>query len=452
MIYTIVDIETTGGHPSANSIIEIAMVKHDGFKVLDRYETLIHPQREIPYFITSLTGIDDDMLVHAPKFKAVAAEIAAFLGNSVFVAHNVNFDYSFVKHQLNACGIPYEAAKLCTVRLARKLLPGYPSYSLGKICRQLGIHNEAAHRAMGDANATVKLFEKIIEADDDDFIIKSLKRNSKEQLLPPHLPKSEFEKLPKATGIYYFRNQKQKVIYVGKAKNIYKRVLSHFSGTKSTKQRQDFLRHVHSVDFELCGTELIALIKEAHEIKMLYPEYNRALKRFSGKFSLVAFADQNEYERLSIVKYSKNQQSYMDFSSISEGVNKLNSLVTEFNLCPKLCFIQRNTEKCINPDCKGACEKKEKPKSYNKRVSKAIEALEEELGSFVIIDEGRSAGEKSMVKVQRGKLAGVGFFDEAYVQNLEEANDLLKPIESNEYLMNVILSYTLQHPQKVVLL
>jgi DNA polymerase III subunit epsilon len=452
LIFSIVDIETTGGHPSANAIIEIAIIKFDGQEIIDQYQQLINPGREIPYFITALTGIDNDMVADAPSFAEVASSISKFLEGSIFVAHNVNFDYSFVKHQLNLAGYEFNAEKLCTVRLARKLLPGYPSYSLGKICKQLGIENEAAHRAYGDAAATVELFKRILANDEDQFIAKSLKRNSKEQILPPNLPKSEFEKLPSATGIYYFINEKGKVVYVGKAKNIAKRVLSHFSGTKSSKQRQDFLKNIHSIDFELCGTELIALIKEAHEIKRLYPPFNRALKQFNSKFSLLSYEDQNGYLRLSIDKYRKNQASHIDFSTYSAGINKLNSLCTEFNLCPKLCFIQRNTEACINTSCNGACEKKEPTKHYNKRIQKALSSLAEELGSFAIIDHGRMPGERSVVKVGRGKLEGIAFFEESYSQTLEEAFDLLKPFETTEYIMNVIQSYTMQHPHKVKVL
>ncbi|HLP21810.1 MAG TPA: exonuclease domain-containing protein, partial [Chitinophagales bacterium] len=269
MEYAIVDIETTGGHAASNGITEISIQVHNGKQVTQVYETLINPGYKIPYYIKGLTGITDEMVADAPTFAEVAADIWGILAGRVFVAHSVNFDYSFIKTHLAANGYELNTKKLCTIRLSRKIFPGASSYGLGKICGFLGIEIDDRHRAGGDARATVKLFEMLLERDTEDLIQKSLKKNSKEQSLPPNVPKEQFETLPSAPGIYYFKDSKGKVVYVGKAKDIKKRVSSHFSNNSAAKQKQEFMRTIHAIHFEVCGSELMALLLESHEIKRL---------------------------------------------------------------------------------------------------------------------------------------------------------------------------------------
>jgi DNA polymerase-3 subunit epsilon len=235
------------------------------------------------------------MVQSAPPFEDVAADIYHLIHGKIFVAHNVNFDYSFVRYHLAAAGYDLQLNKLCTVRLGRKILPGLPSYSLGRLCRHLGIDNEARHRAAGDAEATAELFTLLLNSDSDGHIKQALKQNSKEQVLPANLPKKDVEQLPYSPGVYYFHDQKGKVIYVGKAKNIKKRVSSHFTGNNPGLQRQEFLRNIHQVSYQVCGTELIAFVLEAIEIKRLWPKYNRSLKRFENAYCLYAFEDQRGY-------------------------------------------------------------------------------------------------------------------------------------------------------------
>jgi DNA polymerase-3 subunit epsilon len=183
-MYAIVDIETTGGYASANGITEVAIVLHNGKEVEGKYQTLVNPLQLIPRYITALTGITNEMVADAPSFQEVAQNVFRLLEDRVFVAHNVNFDYSFIKHHLSQVGYELEARKLCTVRLGRKVFPGLPSYSLGNLCRSLSISIENRHRAMGDAAATTALFERILLADSDGQLEKMLKRGSRETYLP----------------------------------------------------------------------------------------------------------------------------------------------------------------------------------------------------------------------------------------------------------------------------
>lgn len=278
-MYAIVDIETTGGYAAANGIIEIAIKIFDGQQVTEEYETLINPGQAIPKYIQAFTGITNEMVEGAPYFEEVAEKVFTYLQGNIFVAHNVNFDYSFIKNHLDFYGYSFTAKKLCTVRLARQIFPGLSSYSLGNLCQSLEIEIINRHRAGGDASATVVLFRKLIENDTKGAIVSSLNRNSKEQCLPPNIPKVQFDALPRTPGIYYFHDQKGKVIYVGKAKNIRNRINSHFSNNSDSRQKQNFIRHTYSISFHVTGTELMAAILESTEIKKLWPIFNTSQKR-----------------------------------------------------------------------------------------------------------------------------------------------------------------------------
>src|SRR5690349_15237634 len=184
-MYAIVDIETTGGYAANNGITEVAIVLHNGKEVEGRYQTLINPFQRIPNFITALTGINQSMVTDAPGFPEQAGNIHRLLADRIFVAHNVNFDYSFLKHQLQEVGFDLNTRKLCTVRLSRKVFPGLQSYSLGSLCRHFNIPITQRHRAGGDVDATALLFEHLVRNGAQPFIERLLKR-SKEQSLPPH--------------------------------------------------------------------------------------------------------------------------------------------------------------------------------------------------------------------------------------------------------------------------
>ncbi|HYM94766.1 MAG TPA: exonuclease domain-containing protein, partial [Chitinophagaceae bacterium] len=284
MIYAIVDIETTGGYAAACGITEISILVFDGNKIVEKFQTLVNPCQPIPRYIQAFTGISNEMVANAPKFEEIAEKIFSTLQDKIFIAHNVNFDYSFIKAGLLASGYQFTPKKLCTVRLSRKIFPGFPSYSLENLCQSLQIKIMDRHRAGGDAEATVKVFQKLLKNDKEQHIQKSLLRNSKENMLPPNVPKEQFERLPSAPGIYYFHNAKGKIIYVGKAINIRNRVNSHFNSGFENRQKQNFIRHTFSISFKSCATELMASILESTEIKNWWPVFNYSQKKWEDVF------------------------------------------------------------------------------------------------------------------------------------------------------------------------
>ncbi|MFA5243809.1 MAG: exonuclease domain-containing protein [Pedobacter sp.] len=452
-MYAIVDIETTGGYAGANGITEIAIVIHDGKEVINTFSSLVNPGKFIPVYIQALTGISNEMVSYAPTFSELAPRIYDLLKDKIFVAHNVNFDYSFIHYHLLSAGFQLQSKKLCTVRLSRKIIPGLKSYSLGKLCSQMDIEIIERHRAMGDADATAKLFSLLVEKDIDGHIERTLNIRSKEQSLPPHLPKEDMDKLPAVPGIYYFHNKKSKVVYVGKAKDIRKRVRSHFTNNKPGKQKQEFLREIHHITYQECGTELMSFILEAVEIKRLWPAFNRSLKRFEHAYGLYTYEDQNTYIRLVIDKKSKFSRPYYTFTSILEGHNLLRNLITEFNLCPKLCFIQRNNDPCISPDsrpCRGACEQSESSADYNSRVRDALEHLHTSLPAFLLVDNGRHYEEKSCILMEQGHFYGMGYIPNDVPERMtDELKTYLTPYPANDYIRNLILNYAIRFPEKL---
>jgi DNA polymerase-3 subunit epsilon len=337
------------------------------------------------------------------------------------------------------------------VRLSRKIFPGFPSYSLGNLCNSLNIHVENRHRAGGDAEATVKVFRKLLENDSQQYIVKSLQRSSKEQMLPPNVPKEHFDRLPYQPGVYYFHNEKGKIIYVGKAKNIRYRVNSHFSNNLDTRQKQNFLRHTHAISFQTCGTELMAYILESSEIRRLWPIFNYSQKRWEDVYGIFSYEDQNGYLRLAIEKNKKHLTPVHQFHYLVDGHSILRKLIIEFNLCPRLCFMQKDSEPC-DESCYGACTQKEMPKDYNKRVEDAIASLGSQ-PSFAIVDKGINGDDRSCILVLNGKLFGMGYLpDDVQITTTEDLKDHLQPYKENSFIRNILNGYAARYPAKLVML
>ena len=452
MTYAIVDIETTGGYASANGIIEICIKIFDGESIIEEFETLINPNQAIPKYIQAFTGINNEMVQDAPRFEEVAEKVYTCLQGNIFVAHNVNFDYSFIKSHLEFYGYSFNAKKLCTVRLARQIFPGLVSYSLGNLCNSLEINLNNRHRAGGDASATVVLFKKLLAHDVKGVIQTSLNRNSKEAVLPPNVPRAHFDALPKNPGVYYFHDQKGKVVYVGKAKNIRSRVNSHFCNNSDSRQKQNFVRHIHGISFQSTATELMAAILESTEIKRLWPIFNTSQKRQEEVFGIFVYEDQNGYMRLAIEKKRKYSNPVYTFHYKVDGYGVLKKLMKEYSLCPKLCFIQTDNEKCIGIEeehCHGACEKKEIAAPYNERVLQAIASITQR-PSYVVIDKGLSENEVSCIMVDQGSFFGMGYLP----KNLENISrqaiqDYIKPYKENSYIRSLLLSHAGTYPSQI---
>jgi DNA polymerase-3 subunit epsilon len=444
-MYAIVDIETTGGHASQFGITEIAVFIHDGNQVVKRFETLINPQQNIPSYITALTGINNAMVASAPIFEEIASDLFEILNGQIFIAHNVNFDYSFIHHHLKVAGYELNVKKLCTVRLGRKVFPGLPSYSLGKLCRTLDLPIENRHRAGGDAQATVLLFEHCLANGADKYIGEMLKKKSSEQWLPMNLSKSAIMDLPSGPGVYYFHDEKDTIIYIGKAINIKKRVSSHFTHQDADKKRQQFIRTIFKITYQSCATELEAIVLESAEIKKLWPKHNTSQKKPTQKYALYMYQDGRGYQRLIIDKKKKNIPSLYSFNLLREGWAMLKKIVHQFDLNEKLCFIDKS--RFTNQDY----ENLESASMYNLKIAKMLAALEQQLPTFSVVDRGRNEQEKLCLLIERGCFWGMGYLPSTMqLSSAKEIKNLLVPYQDNDTIRKSIYSFAMQYPHKRV--
>lgn len=440
--YAIIDIETTGLRAGAEKITEIAIILHDGNQIIEEFSSLVNPERKIPYFITQLTGINDKMVSDAPRFYELARQIIELTENTTIVGHNVNFDYSFLKAEFKSLGYDYQRKTLDTVRLSRKLIPGQPSYSLGKLCASLGIDHTARHRAAGDALATSRLFELIcsIEHEPETLSVKGLNSN---------ISRSVIENLPEGPGVYYFFDNRGFLIYVGKSINIKARVIQHLNNN-STRKAIDMKNSIAGIDFTLTGSELVALLLESDEIKKHKPVYNRKQQRSFFSYGLYSFFDDQGYMRLKFARIIDELMPLYSYTSQLEAREHLFALTEQFELCQRLNHLYPGQGPCFHyqiNQCHGACAGIEKPEIYNERVLRAVERYHFDHENFYLFDTGRDESELSVVKVEKGVYCGFGFISKENADSDPNGrDDCIKRYADNREVRQIIRSFMKKYP------
>jgi DNA polymerase-3 subunit epsilon len=444
-MYAIIDIETTGGSSRTERITEIAVFQHDGQKVTGEYVTLINPERNIPYFITNLTGITNEMVENAPRFFEVAKTIVELTAGRTIVAHNARFDYSFIRQEFKSLGYNFRCCLLDTVTLARKLIPGHRSYSLGNICRDLGISINGRHRAAGDALATVRLFELLMNKDREiSSGGKGIIKDTKLSKLNPCLDVTKIDSIPDEPGVYYFYNEKGDLIYIGKSRNLHQRISTHLSNN-TTNRSMEMRDMIADIDWEVTGSELIALLTESSEIKKTKPVFNRAQRRTSFQWGIFSFLDENGYINFNYDTLDCNDYPLSVFSGKEKAKSMLTSLIERYKLCQKLAGLYQSPGPCFHYHvgiCRGACSGKEPPDEYNERARRAAEEFAFTHRNFFIIDRGRNTDERSAIKVLNGKFSGFGYFDINDMGfGLTAVHDCIKPGEDNRDIQVIIKQY-----------
>lgn len=390
MKYSIIDIETTGGIKDGNKITEIAIVNFDGKEVTETFCTLINPERSIPYSITRLTGINNEMVTEAPKFYEVAKKIIELTEGRTFVAHNVFFDYQFLKREFSELGYHFNRPKLCTVRMGRKYLPGHSSYSLGKICKDLNIEIENRHRALGDAEATVELF-KMILAKVDSVEANIVEAESKKFSLPSRLSYEEVDGLPDEPGVYYFYDVNGHLLYIGKSINIKKRVKSHFKVDVKNKRDLELKSRVARVNYTLTGNELAALLLENSEVKKQKPIYNRQLRYKRYNYGLFLDYSLRGEAEIRLRRKGQLEECPYLFTNKRSGKSKLNSMYSAI-LGIDCDSIHFENKKELFIKTLGIAE-------YNKIVEKVFEKKRTEQSNYTLNLPGRSREEKCCIVV-----------------------------------------------------
>lgn len=336
MNYAIVDIETTGLYHQDHGITEIAVVHFDGEKAELAFHSLVNPGRSIPGHISHLTGLRNANVENAPYFNEILEPLAHALQDRVFVAHNVNFDYNFLRAAFKSVGLPFNYQRLCTMRMARKLLPELHSHRLETVTAALKIDNSDSHRAAGDALATADLFKKLIGMDQVGALEELLRKNNRTAILPPGVSVESVENLPLSSGVYYFYSDRTHPIYIGKAKNLKRRVLSHFTASSSTGTKQIFQREVKRIDFKTTDNEYEALLLEDAEIKKWWPKYNRAQKERVLGFAVIPFDNRLGKTRFGILKSRERSDALGWFNSYHTAKVWLYRELVSHEIDPKL--------------------------------------------------------------------------------------------------------------------
>jgi len=449
-LYAVIDIESTGGKYNEEGIMEIAILKFDGTEIVDKFVSLINPERKIQSFVKRLTGIDEELTRLAPKFFEVAKRIIEITEDSIIVAHNAQFDYRLLKTEFSRLGYEFRRDTLCTVELSKKLLPDMQSYSLGKLTKSLGIAMSNRHRAEGDAQATVKLLKIILDKDTDDSVVKTYVRDTPKKQVDTKLLKL-LETLPMETGVYFFYDKDDKPLYVGKSTNIHKRVNQHFTNVeakaKAMQKKIAYVKHL------LTGSELIALLKENEFIKKLQPEFNRALIKSKFSHGLYAKEDTDGYLTLIIKKVSSKGDPITTFSSLKSAKGFLEQTTALYELCLNKTSLGNTQKSCFKhslKECYGACLGHESPKEYNKRVNNLLDRYSFRKKHLILVSKGRDPNEKSFVYIKEGDVTGVGFFElNLQITNLEILNRLLFPINHQRDARHIVQSF-LRHKPKAV--
>jgi DNA polymerase-3 subunit epsilon len=437
MNYAIIDVETTGTSPANGKITEIAIYVFNGTSIVDSFVSLVNPECGIPWNITRLTGITNEMVEPAPKFYEIAKKIVEITANTTFVAHNAAFDYSFVREEFKRLGYDYKRKTICTVNLSRKLIPGLRSYSLGNICQDLNIAIEDRHRASGDALATVKLFEMILRQNEtlDRDLFSSRKGKLTEEAIAA---------IPGTCGVYYLHDDKGELIYIGKSKNIYQRILAHLNN-RLTKKAMEMSERIASIGHEETGSELVALLLESEEIKTNRPFYNRQQRRSANSYGIFSSEDENGYLQLQVGKIEEESIPLTSFNFYQQGVDRLHVIVEKYSLCKKLCHLDDQISPCFNArlgSCLGACEGKEDPFDYNLRVFEAIKPWQFHSSNFFILEKGKNDGEVAVVKIAQGKYIGFGYISiDLSNADIEALNDCIRKRKDNWDARTIIRSY-----------
>lgn len=441
-MYAILDIETTGGKFNEEGITEIAIYKFDGQKVVDQFISLVNPEQPIQPFVVGLTGINNDMLRNAPKFYEVAKRIVEITNDCILVAHNAQFDNRILKTEFRRLGYDFERKTLCTVELSQKLIPGQQSYSLGKLVRALGIPLSDRHRASGDAQATVKLFKMLLVKDTTKTILKESVRTDTTLQLDTKLVRI-LDDLPSITGVYYLHNQEGEIIYIGRSKNIRKRVNQHF--TTDQHKLKKIQKEVASVSYEATGNELIALLKENEEIKLNKPKYNKTTTKAIFNYALYQFTDENGYINLHIGKADSRKKNITTFNGLQQANSVLQNIVESYQLCQRLTGLHKGNGNCFSytiKSCKGACIGVEPPSEYNERVMEMIEKYSYRDQNMLVIDRGRDVDEKSALLVEEGEFKGIGYFNLNYqLNNIDIVRSIITPMKNDRDARHIIQSY-----------
>jgi len=453
--YAVVDIETTGGSPKKDKITEIAIMIFDGERRVDEFVSLVNPECQVPYHISRMTGITNNMVSSAPRFYEIAEKIVKITEDCIFVGHNVQFDYNFVKEEFRSLGYHYHRDTMCTVQMSRKYIPGKKSYSLGNICADLCIGISGRHRAAGDALATVELMKYMQSHGNGIFEGKLVSAGLKK--IPsnwhPEVDLKSIDAIPDTIGVYYLLDEKNEIIYIGKSVHIRSRIYEHLRNT-GKRRSCEMSSKIYTAGYESTGNELMALILESAEIMKHKPLYNRAGRGNPFTWCITTKTNKDGYITFRATsKPGDDEEIVTGFEKRERAYEYLDLVIYDYGLCQKLSGRHTGKGACFHFSinrCRGACTGIESPETYNERANKFLESDTFEHNDFYLFLTGRHDKENAIIKFKGGRFCGFGFYNKGDSLDLHDLDSNLTFIPETRYIRNVIRSFMKENDYKVM--
>jgi len=414
-MYAIIDVETTGGSPSIDRIIEIAVIIYDGVNIVEQYSSLVNPRRNIDKYVTQLTGITDKMVKNAPAFEDIQDKILELTEGNIFVAHNVKFDYGMIRSEYKRIGVDFVRKHIDTVTLSQKVLPGFTSYSLGSLCDSLGIIIENRHRALGDAEATVKLLDIILKQSTSKKHIEiELNHGIDPSILPPNITLGEIEKLPEEPGVFYFKDKDDNVLFIDASKNVRREVIKFFNKNEGLPEHQLNHQAITQIDYQATGNELIARLWAYHELRERAPIFNKKPKDYKFSHGIFLTTDSDGFKHLKIEKLDFAEgEVALKFQGKGTAIKVLHKIITEGHLQIQFSLLKKMTD----PE-----QRENFKKSYNEKIERAVRKYLYKNTNFFIVGDGRRPDENSVVWIENSNYRGYGYIcpelSEVTVENL----------------------------------
>lgn len=395
------DLETTGSSPSRDAITEVGLRRVSPNGETSVWQRLINPGRGIPEFIQQLTGISPEMVADAPLFEDIADELWQQLEGAVLVAHNVRFDYGFLRQAFKSVGRDYRPAMCCTVKLSRRLYPRGSGHSLDAICHRMGYQRDVAHRAMADVEAMFAFVCQAVADHGLDAVNASLSQQHKRPSLPPGLSDADIKDLPARPGVYRFYGPQSQLLYVGKSVDIRQRVGSHFSADHRSHKEMQMAQSVVRIEHEETAGEMGALLLENQQIKQLSPIFNRRQRRYKSLWTIELNTRSDAYMQPVIVnqamqEWVQDRELFGLFRNRSQAKKFLEELLRTHKICKKVAGLESGEGACFGrqiAQCRGACVGEESAAAHNLRLQMALQSQQIRAwpyqGSVVAIETGR---------------------------------------------------------------
>ncbi|MEO9480241.1 MAG: exonuclease domain-containing protein [Maribacter dokdonensis] len=450
--FAIVTMTTFGYKPNPLRIVQLSISKLKGEFYQTIFTTNINPEERIPNYIQERTGLTDSILLKAPTFSDVANTILQELENHILVGHNASFLHYALQSEFKYLGYSFKIPQLCTMRLAKKLMPNMTNYELPYLSSVLNIPFTPSNDFEEYSNAVDILLQRLIQLDDENVISKFLApKVEKEHFAPKNIQYQKLNTLPNVPGVYRFQNQRGETLYVGKAKDIKKRVLSHFYNT--SEKEIALCDATFHIDFETTGSELIALLREADLIDKIDPPYNYIQKKNYITYHIIPQKNKKGILQLKIERRPFAHSPTEIFLRRGDAIKRLIQLTEKFKLCPLQTGLKTKLGRCTHGEyneCDGVCTGEEEIGSYNHKVENALDYLNNENDNYVIFEKGRTKEERSFILILHGVYQGYGFIDNSQsFSSIEDFKDMLDSKKHSYHTAKIISSYRQRNPWKI---